>query len=330
MAQRSNRYPFEEMRAGLGHSTKRLVAALGETLKFTSRCVTWYVDVLRGRYRPQQSPISSHIGLPLAEKDNPDLAMDVAGLSLGARLDQAIERGSVIRYADGRLGLSDTANASNGEATEISPYSTKNFGLPCTFLNTFLFQNVYAETTVPFGCRECYKIKIVSGTLRELMAVKEIAESTGLTTKSGAEADMPTNPDRYGTYLYFRGLDQARRAYKSLRQTIDQQQRLGPRIEMKIKRGCSNYERKCGPSDQYKFDPHLELAEASLFRRFVRNPPTNSRQKELQSMWLLKMIATAYRIGDESYRDFTNDKPLLRPDLNYSPEDEPPKTDRLG
>jgi hypothetical protein len=162
------------------------------------------------------------------------------------------------------------------------------------------------------------------------MAVKEIAESTGLTTKSGAEADMPTNPDRYGTYLYFRGLDQARRAYKSLRQTIDQQQRLGPRIEMKIKRGCSNYERKCGPSDQYKFDPHLELAEASLFRRFVRNPPTNSRQKELQSMWLLKMIATAYRIGDESYRDFTNDKPLLRPDLNYSLEDEPPKADRLG
>jgi hypothetical protein len=29
--------------------------------------------------------------------------------------------------------------------------------------------------------------------------------------------------------------------------------------------------------------------------------------------WLLKMITTAYRIGDDTYKDFTGGKPVLQP-----------------
>src|SRR5436190_20809315 len=137
-------------------------------------------------------------------ENDPALAVEIAGLSIQARLDQAIERGDVIQDADGTLRL---ASVHNGDS-----YISKlnKFRPPCVFLNRFLFQQVYTGTTVPFGCRDCYKIKIVTRTLRELMAAKQIAESSGHNTKSGAEVDSRRNQDLYGNYLYFQGLDQAR------------------------------------------------------------------------------------------------------------------------
>ena len=38
---------------------------------------------------------------------------------------------------------------------------------------------------------------------------------------------------------------------------------------MLIKRGCTNYERKCGPSNQYTFDPEQEEIERYFFARFT-------------------------------------------------------------
>jgi hypothetical protein len=164
------------------------------------------------------------------------------------------------------------------------------------------------------------------------MAAKEIAESSGHTSKSGAEVDNRRNQDLYGTYLYFQGLDQARHAFQSIRQNVDDHPDLGPSIVMRIKRGCTNYELRCGPSDQYKFDPRLELAEAYLFRHFVANKSTNEpeekdqqekKQRVKYAEWLLKMIATAYRIGDDTYKDFTGGKPVFPALVSYCPNEEP-------
>jgi hypothetical protein len=257
-------------------------------------------------------------------ENDPSLAFEIAGLSIHTRLNQAIERGQVIRDADGKLSLASVHKSDS----YIGKFD--QFQLQCVFLNRFLFQQIYAESTVPFGCRDCYKVKIVTTTLRQLMAAKEIAESSGHNTKSGAEVDNRRNQDLYGTYLYFQSLDQARKAFQTIRGTIDRHPELGPGIEIRIKRGCTNYEQICGPSDQYKFDPRLELAEAYLFRRFVENKPANEpvltkeqKREKKHAKWLLKMIAAAYRIGDDTYKDFTNGKPIFSPLVNYSSNNEP-------
>jgi hypothetical protein len=91
---------------------------------------------------------------------------------------------------------------------------------------------------------------------------------------------------------------------------------------MTIKRGCSNFERKCGPSDQYTFDPRLEALEAYLLQRFVKRPKAKTVPKEMvNAMRLLRMIETAYRIGDETYKDFTGGKPLFAPLVSYAPDE---------
>jgi|HubBroStandDraft_1064217.scaffolds.fasta_scaffold00266_31 hypothetical protein len=259
----------------------------------------------------------------MSEQDDPLLALNIGGQSIGVNLDRAIERGDITRRDDGTLAIRERQGASELSGADDGYIGkTGTFRKPCGFLNGFLFEHAYAQAAVPFACRNCYKIKVAPGSLRQLMAVKALAEATGHSTKSGAEVDNPGNQQLYGTYLYFLGLDKAREVYKPLRESIDRQENLGPGVAVSIKRGCTNYERKCGPSDRYTFDPRLDAVERYLFRRFAPSPAPKLPQEHLDAMRFLRMIATAYRIGDETYRDFTGGKPLYPPIVTYSPEED--------
>jgi hypothetical protein len=260
------------------------------------------------------------------ERDDPKLGLVIGGRSVGEHLDAAIERGDVTRREDGGLALArpQTERDEVGRKGGFLGRAGAN-DWPCGFLNGFLFDNAYGQTQVPFGCRSCFKVKISTRSLRALMAAKEIAETTPFTTKSGAAVDNPANSDIYSTYLYCDGLDEARAAYQTLRRAVDADARLGPAVEITIKRGCTNYERKRGPSDRYAFDPGLEAVEAHLAERFRDERPERTASKAaVTSLRMLRLIRTAYRIGDETYRDFTDGKPLVEPLVSYSPEPEAP------
>jgi hypothetical protein len=249
-----------------------------------------------------------------------DLDLTVGGHSLADNLEQAIERGYVVRRADGRLSLQRTP----GDVDEVrrkGGFIGKRGALKrdCEFLNHFLFERVYAEAAVPFGCRTCYKIRISTRSLRALMATKAIAESTEYTTKSGPEVDNPYNQGLYTTCLYFDGLDEARTAFDHLRPRLDQHPDLGPGVGMMIKRGCSNYERALGPSDRYEIDPRLEAVEAALAERYIDSHPRPSLPKEtVKALRMLDLVGIAFRIGDETYSDFTGGKPLYPAAVNYA------------
>jgi hypothetical protein len=138
-------------------------------------------------------------------------------------------------------------------------------------------------------------------------------------TKSGSEIDNPENPHPYGTYLYLNGINQAREVYRTLRRQIDGHEHLGPNVQMLIKRGCTNYERKCGPSDRYSFDPALGAVEAELSERFIK-PVQPIPPKVRNPLRLIEIIKIAYRSGDETYKDFTHGRNLLPPTIAYPPE----------
>jgi hypothetical protein len=258
----------------------------------------------------------------VSERDDPRLQLQVGGVSVGARLDEAIARGAVVRREDGRLSLRRPAAPGDdvGRKGGFLGRRGENDRF-CGFLNAFLFSQVYGERAVPFGCQTCFKIKVPTRSLRALMAMKALAEATPYTTKSGADVDNPSNPDVYSTYLYLDGLAQARAAYRDLRGQIDAHPDLGPDVVATIKRGCTNYERKLGPSDRYEFDPRLEAVEAYLAERFVDDrPPATAPKEAVRELRKLRLVETAYRIGDETYADFTGGKPLFEPPVSYPPE----------
>ena len=261
----------------------------------------------------------------MSEADNPALTLRVAGgRTVGANLDAAIERGAVVRHADGRLQL----RGGDGHGDPVSrgggflhTRGATNRG--CDFLNAFLFQQVYDGQTVPFGCRNCYKIKAATRTLRALMAMKALADATGQTTKTGPEAGNPNNTSLYASYVFYEGLEGARNGFRTLKAQVEADPDLASNVTLSIKRGCSNYERRLGPSDQYRFDPAQEAVEAHLRARFVRDPQAKTPSEEqLAVLRKLRLVAIAYQLGDETYKDFTDGKPLYPPLVDYAPPDE--------
>jgi hypothetical protein len=84
---------------------------------------------------------------------------------------------------------------------------------------------------------------------------------------------------------------------------------------MTIKRGCSEYEAAVGPSDRYAFTPEMAAVEADLKSRF-REHKADRHDSLVVAQW----IETAYRIGDDSYLDFTGGKRLREKTLTYHPK----------
>jgi hypothetical protein len=249
------------------------------------------------------------------------LQIELGGRSLSDNLARAIDRGFVVEREDGRLTLRRTA-ADADPVRRKGGFIGKRGTLTraCRFLNNFLFQQVYAQASIPYACRDCYKVRILTRSLRALMAVKHLAEATPYTTKSGSEVDNRYNTSLYTTCLYLDGLDQARAVYADLRREIDADPALGPDVVMIIKRGCSNYERALGPSDAYVVDARLEPAETYLAGRFVDDtPPSTAPKAAIHALRQLNLVEIAFRIGDETYKDFTAGQPLHPPFVDYAP-----------
>ena len=99
-----------------------------------------------------------------------------------------------------------------------------------------------------------------------------------------------------------------------VRQATDDHPKLGPDVPIVIKRGCSEYEAKLGPSDRYTFTPEMRELEAYLKTRF------RGHKAEYQpSLTVAHWIETAFRIGDDTYLDFTGGKRLRERTLIYDP-----------
>jgi hypothetical protein len=83
---------------------------------------------------------------------------------------------------------------------------------------------------------------------------------------------------------------------------------------MTIKRGCSEYEAALGPSDQFEFKPEMAELEAYLRARF-RNPNYVDQLNVALAYW----IDLAFRMGDDTYLDFTDGKRLRPKTVTYAP-----------
>lgn len=196
--------------------------------------------------------------------------------------------------------------------------------LRCQFLNDFLFSNAYDKTAVPYGCRNCYKVKIVPTNFKGLIALRGILEETPFSSKCGIDFFNPHSQDIYAGILYLDGLDEARSAYRKMQTPIKSHPDLGCTVKMTIKRGCPHFEAACGPSNEWAFREGMADLEAALRKDFKLEhsnaTPYQVRRMESMVAWL----QFAYNLGDDSYLTFTGGRPLHRPTVAYQVEDSLP------
>jgi hypothetical protein len=236
------------------------------------------------------------------------LSLLIGASTVGDNVRRAIESGQLIEE-DSALKL-----AAAPQSGINWMYVTHGPPLGCGFLMYFMFDHAYAKAAVPHGCSACYKVKVVLRTLRELVAAWDIAKGIQCRSKWGTDLNNPYSQNIYAGYFYVSGLDAARSLFKIVREAIDNNPKLGPQITMTIKRGCSEYEAKLGPSDRYEFKPEMAELEAYLKSRF-----REQKAEHQPSMVAAHWIETAFRIGDDTYLDFTGGKRLREKTIAYDP-----------
>jgi hypothetical protein len=238
------------------------------------------------------------------------LDMRFGGAAVAANLQRAVETGALIDNGDGTLQLRPVR-----EGTRANWMVVPNGPLlECDFLFNFLFVKAYARSAVPHGCRECYKVKVAPRTLRELVAAWQIAKRIECRSKWGIDLGNPLSQNVYAGYFYTVGLEGARAVFKVVGEALAADPKLGPNLSLTIKRGCSEYEAAVGPSDRYEFTPEMAELEAYLKARFRARSYAGQSNVAL-AFW----IDFAFRIGDDTYLDFTGGKRLRPKTVTYDP-----------
>lgn len=241
---------------------------------------------------------------------NDILSVRIGHRTVAENLARAVETGTLTPKDDGTLTLPpDTPS-------ERTIYNNVRWPYPCKKL-LFLFEHIYDRAQVPSTCRNCYKVKINPGTVSELVGVLDATVRKPYPSKFQPDIDVPYSPDLYGAYFYADGLEQARSIFKDVRATLDSDDRL-KNVPMLIKRGCTEYEMHCGPSDRYTFPDGLAEVESHLLNR-ITTLPTPPRPPLPRQLFLTQWIRLAYRIGDESYLDLTGGRRLFPKIVSYEP-----------
>lgn len=238
-----------------------------------------------------------------------DLLAALGDATLAENIRRAVEAGDLIEHDDGSFEL--PRRPSNKTSWVFVAH-----GPPprCAFLKGFLFFQVYGGSTVPYGCRDCYKVHVTPRTLRELVAAWQVGKDIECSSKWGINCENPYSRSCYSGVFYAAGLEMARAVFRAARAAFDADPRLGPSLEMAIKRACSEYEAAVGPSDRYAFPPELERLESYLDSRF-RGRTLVAQDSAPIARW----IDVASRIGDDTYLDFTDGKRLRPKRVTYDP-----------
>jgi len=189
----------------------------------------------------------------------------------------------------------------------------------CPFYMRVMFQHVYRKRQVPSGCATCYKVKAVPRTLRELVALRDVARALPHTYKCGLDAASPYTSGLYGGYFFVNGLEAARAAYPRIRDAVSSHAKLGASVPVFIKRGCTEYEVACGPSDRYRFSAKQAEIESALRARVRIEERPRASAQDIQATFA-HWIKTAYRLGDDTYLDFTGGRRLYPATIRYDPE----------
>lgn len=241
------------------------------------------------------------------------LGRTVGGESIGANLAKAAASGMLLAHDDGTWSL-ETAPL----APENWRFGPKAPPFPCFKLMGFLFRGAYGRGTVPHGCRTCFKVQMKPRTLKELHASYEVAQSLPYAYKSGVGLSTRYQSGPYTTLFYLESLEQARHVHAEVAGLLARSASGLSDVPLVIKRGCTEYEIFCGPSDRFTFAPDLPEVEAALLSR-LRPVAREIRTTVPPKIVFMRWIQAAYQIGDATYKNYTGGKRLYPESVTYSP-----------
>lgn len=175
---------------------------------------------------------------------------------------------------------------------------------------------------IPSPCLGCWKVVVAPRTLHELMELLQFQREftkghmyKDRFCKCGIE-DRNWVPRNYGGYFYTSSLEEGLERYEQVREGVDD---INFEIPVTLKRYCTEFEIKLGPSDKYEWAEGTERLEKYIFDSLDLTTLVDTPlQPDFQVAHnLAEWIKFAWSRGDPTAEAFNDGQPLYTPAVTY-------------
>ena len=229
------------------------------------------------------------------------------------------------------MGSSFIIPPATGKITEVAMLKSSQWstGWIYTHSDPKRFCHVYTMTAenmsyVPPRCMECWKVVARPQNLMHLFMVydaqlKMIEKDPTCWCKCGIE-ERPWVFGNYGAYFYNNSKEEGLKKVKWVREEMD---KIDPEMSVILKRGCTEFEQRFGPSDQWdaKFDiKKNEIVKGweGLIDEHIVVTKSDQAQSDLVRKHVMNLwIDFAYDRGDPTVIKLNDGKPLYVPYVTY-------------
>ena len=138
-------------------------------------------------------------------------------------------------------------------------------------------------------CHSCWKVVVNLQNVKHLMQMYELQKDLLRQAKCGIELRAYV-PKLYGAYFYADTLEECKELYKEVRQMVHD--KISPKIKIILKRGCTEFEMKYGPSDKWEIHPKQKAMEDKFYNEMYKEeigPPLElppGLQAHIRRKWL--------------------------------------------
>ena len=182
----------------------------------------------------------------------------------------------------------------------------------CRFANMILWRMISEQGStkfVPSYCQGCWKVVAKPKTFKQLIGILELQDRQDRRAKCGIETRAYV-PALYGAYWYNRSIEEGLETYEALKSATEFKD-----VPLLLKRGCTEMEMACGPSDMWDItDWQIEIEDG------VRNLIEDNLEPIRGLVWqredtILRWMEFAEEHGDETIYEFTDGHKIKAP--NY-------------
>jgi hypothetical protein len=167
---------------------------------------------------------------------------------------------------------------------------------------------------LPSPCLNCWKVVARPRTLEELFNILDLQVNLDKPSKCGIEV-RPTVGGLYGGYFYNRSVGEGLDRYDEVRSLVND---IDPEIKVILKRGCTEFERTFGPSDEWESIITKEQINFENWFMGIYNAPNPIEQWEFAKQHIKRnWIQWAYQNGDATYLKYTDGVPLYPDYVKY-------------
>jgi hypothetical protein len=157
-------------------------------------------------------------------------------------------------------------------------------------------------------CHNCYKIVVEPRTVKELFLLYDLQTALKMPAKCGVELRAYI-PRLYGGYFYFRSLGEGKMNYPFIRNQIDML--LSPDVAVSLKKGCTEFEMKHGPSDKWEIQENQYQTEKEFDEIYIEERSATEQPDYLKAHIQHKWLYYAAEHYDMTYKEFTGGQALI-------------------